>query len=185
MNRAIIVVDMIKDNLHDCTKPGIGQQAMLMIPRLKRLLEKAREKGWCVIYACDSFCPEDFMFKSKIKPHAIRGTSGVEVIDELRPQRGDIVLEKRSMSSFFRTDLDLTLRFREIELVGVTGISTPYCILLTALDAVANGFRSAIIEDCCAAHKEEIHLATLNIYRKNTIYPLFRIMKADEFLEEN
>jgi len=149
MKRAIIVVDMIKDNIHDYTKPGISQQAMLIVPRLKKLLEKAHEKGWSVIYACDSFCPEDFMFKSQMKPHALRGTSGVEVIDELCPQHGDIILEKRSMSSFFRTDLDLTLRYRGIELLGITGISTPYCILLTALDAVANGFKATIIEDCC------------------------------------
>lgn len=185
MNRAIIVVDMIKDNIHDYTKPGIGQQAMLIVPRLKQLLEKAHEKGWSVIYACDSFCPEDFMFKGQMKPHALRGTSGVEVIDEICPQQGDIILEKRSMSSFFRTDLDLTLRYRGIELLGITGISTPYCILLTALDAIANGFKATIIEDCCAAHKEEIHQATLNIYRKNPFYHLFRIMKAEEFLAEN
>ncbi|MBC7105331.1 MAG: cysteine hydrolase [Firmicutes bacterium] len=179
---AIIVVDMIKDNLKDETRPGIGQQAAIIIPRLQFLLSEARRRGWTVIYACDSFMPEDFIFRGRMVPHALRGTPGVEVVESLRPRAGDLVLEKRSMSAFFRTDLDLTLRYRGIEAVGVTGISTPYCVLLTALDAVANGFRATIVEDCCAAHKEEVHRATLEIYRRSPLYPLFRVLTAEEFL---
>lgn len=185
MSRAVIVVDMLKDNLGDVSRPGIGQQAAAMLPRLQWLLASARDMGWRVIYACDSFFPEDFIFRGRMKAHALRGTPGAGIIDSLCPQPGDLVLEKRLFSAFARTDLDLTLRYKGIEEVGVTGISTPYCVLLTALDAVGNGFRAAILEDCCAAHKEEVHRVTLDIYRQNPLYPLLRVIKAEDFLAEN
>lgn len=184
MKRAVIVVDMLVDNIGDAARPGIGRQVAVMLPKLQWLLAGARERGWLVVYACDSFFPEDFIFRGRMKPHALRGTPGAAVIEALHPQPRDLVLEKRLFSAFARTDLDLTLRYKNIEEVGITGISTPYCVLQTALDAVGNGFRASILEDCCAAHNEQVHLATLEIYRKNPLHPLLRVVRAEEFLEE-
>lgn len=184
MKRAVIVVDMLVDNIGDTARPGIGQQAAAMLPKLQWLLAVARERGWPVVYACDSFFPEDFIFRGRMQPHALRGTPGAAVVELLRPQPQDLVLEKRLFSAFARTDLDLTLRYKNIEEVGITGVSTPYCVLQTALDAVGNGFRAAILEDCCAAHSAEVHRATLEIYRKNPLYPLLRVVGAEDFLAE-
>lgn len=56
--------------------------------------------------------------------------------------------------------------------------------MLTAMDGLSHGFKAVIVEDCAAAHKPEIHRATLDLYRKTGMYPLLRIMKLDEILAE-
>ncbi|NIM58477.1 MAG: isochorismatase family protein, partial [Candidatus Aminicenantes bacterium] len=106
MKKAVIVVDMQKDN--------VGRFCKEIIPNIKFLIEKAREKGILVIYACDSRYREDSLFKRVgMSPHTIRGTEGAKVIEELNPKATDVVVEKRMLSAFFGSDLDFTLREKE------------------------------------------------------------------------
>jgi len=179
---AVIVVDMIKDNVKTNLHTGISGEAHRIIPHLQQLLAAARQKKLLVVYANDSFYPTDILFRGKMKPHALRGTPGVEVIDELKPEPGDIVIEKRRMSAFFKTDLDITLRDNGVERVAVAGIATPFCVLLTALDALSNGFESILLEDCCAASPPDYHTACLNIYRKSLLGELFQVLQWQEYL---
>lgn len=182
MSYAVIVVDMLKDDINTEEHFGISLEAKKIIPNIQRLLEDTRKKGMIVIYACDSFMPEDFFFKGRMKPHSLRGTEGGKVVDELAPQKGDYVIEKRRMSSFFKTDLDITLHELDIDTIVVTGIATQYCVLLTALDGIQNGFKTIILEDCCASHKPELHERVINNYRKTPFDPLWQIKKLEEFL---
>lgn len=173
---AVIVVDMVQDNVNTQLHTGINGEAGKIIPNLQRLLVTARQKDLLVVYANDSFYPTDVIFRGKMKPHALRGTAGVQVIAELKPQYGDIIVEKRRMSAFFKTDLDITLRDNGVERVAVAGIATPFCVLLTALDALSNGFKAVILEDCCAAYPPEDHLNCLNLYRRGLLGEYFQIM---------
>jgi len=179
---AVIIVDMVKDNVKTDSFQGISGEARKIIPGLQRLLAAARRKNLLVVYANDSFYPTDIFFRGKMKPHALRGTPGVEVIAELKPERGDVVVEKRRMSAFFKTDLDITLRENGVKRVAVAGIATPYCVLLTALDALCYGLKSIILEDCCAAYPPENHHACLNIYRTDLFGEYFQIMRMQEYL---
>jgi len=184
MRFAIIIVDMVKDNLREEDQSPITREALPIIPRINHLLQQGRSMGIPVIFACDSFLPGDFIFKGKMKPHAIRGTQGAEVADQLDEQEGDIILPKRRFSAFFKTDLDQTLRTWDVDTVAVAGITTNVCVLMTAMDALCHDFRSILLEDCCAAHKREVHETTLENYRKFALFPLFRIMTSEEFLGE-
>lgn len=179
---ALIVVDMLRDNIETQEHSAIATEARKIIPNIKKLIAYARQEKMPVIYACDSFLEGDLLFQGRMQPHALRGTEGAQVIDELRPAAGEMVLEKRSMSAFFRTDLDLTLRTFGVDGILVTGISTAVCVLLTAFDAVASGFRAVIVEDCCAAHKPEVHDTVLNLYRKSGIYPVLKVANLEELL---
>jgi len=183
MKDAVIVVDMVKDNVNTSLHTGISGEARKIIPNLQSLLATARQKGFLVVYANDSFYPTDVIFRGRMKPHALRGTAGVQVITELKPEPGDIILEKRRMSAFFKTDLDITLRDNGVERVAVAGITTPFCVLLTALDALCYGFKTVILEDCCTAYPPEDHLACLNIYRKDLFGEYFRILKMPEYFQ--
>lgn len=179
---AIIVVDMVKDNVNTDLHTGISGEAVKIIPGLQRLLAAARKKDVLVVYANDSFYPTDIIFRGKMKPHALRGTPGVEVISELAPEPGDIILEKRRMSAFFKTDLDITLRDNGVERVAVTGIATPFCVFLTAMDAFCNGFKTVILEDCSTAYPPADHQNCLNLYRRGLFGDYFRIVTAEEYL---
>jgi nicotinamidase/pyrazinamidase len=184
MQPAIIIVDMIKDNLPEEDKFPVTKEARPIIPRINHLLSEGREQGMPVIFACDSFLPEDFIFKGKMKPHALRGQPGSEVTELLDVHKGDVILPKRRFSAFFKTDLDQTLRTWGCDTVAIGGITTNVCVLMTAMDALCHDFKAVLLEDCCAAHKKEVHESTLENYRNFALYPLFRIMTSKEFLAE-
>jgi nicotinamidase-related amidase len=184
MRPAIIIVDMVKDNFREENQYPITREAKPLIPRITHLLQRGREKGIPIIFACDSFLREDFIFTGKMKPHSIRGTEGAEVTDLLEVQEGDCVLPKRRFSAFFKTDLDQTLRTWQCDTVAVAGITTNFCVLLTAMDALCYDFSAILLEDCCAAHRREVHDTTIDNYRKSALFPLFRILTSHEFLQE-
>ena len=184
MRPAIIIVDMVKDSFREEHQLPITQEAQPIIPRINHLLHQGRGLEIPIIFACDSFLPDDFIFKGKMKHHSIRGTEGAEVTDLLEVQEGDIILPKRRFSAFFKTDLDQTLRTWNCDTVVVGGISTNVCVLMTAMDALCYDFSAILLEDCSAAHKREVHETTIENYRKFALYPLFRIMTAEEFLYE-
>jgi nicotinamidase/pyrazinamidase len=184
MKPAVIVVDMLNDNVHGAGAGPVREAALAIVPAVNRLLGAAHAHGWPVCLACDSFLPDDFIFRGKMKPHALRGTPGCAPIPELDRAAGDEVLYKRRFSAFFKTDLDQTLRLRGVDTALVVGIATNFCILATAFDAVCNDFSAVMVEDACAAAKPEWHEATLSCFRRNILHPLLRVMKVDEVLVE-
>lgn len=179
MRPSVIVVDMIIGNL---TKDD-GEETKILEP-LRVFLDEARKLKIPVVFACDSFLEDDFIFKGRMERHAIRGTDGVKPHPHLGPLPTDIVLEKRRFSAFFKTDLDQTLRTLGIDTVLICGINTHFCVLATAFDALSNDFRAIILEDLCASFKREVHERTLELYRNNALYPLFRVMRSRDFLKE-
>ncbi|MFH1135968.1 MAG: isochorismatase family cysteine hydrolase [Pseudomonadota bacterium] len=182
MKAAILVIDLVQDVFW--RESPLSRAALEMIPRLNAFLAESRDLGAKVIFATDSFLEGDFIFQGRMKPHAIRGTKGAEPAEQVERLPEDVWLPKRRFSAFFKTDLDQTLRLWGMDLVAVTGVTTNICVLSTALDAVANDFRSVIIEDLCAATSLEIHRSTLDIYRRMPLDPLFRLMTAAAFLGE-
>jgi nicotinamidase-related amidase len=150
--KAVIVVDMQKDN--------VGRYCQPIIPNVKLLLRAARGK---VIFACDSRYPDDFIFKSGHPLRTIRGTEGVKVIDDLEPGAGDLFIEKRMLSAFFGTDLDFTLRQKGIKTLIVTGVATWACVLKTVFDAAELGYEVIVPADCCASPAPEGHEAALKV----------------------
>ena len=180
---AVIVVDMLRDNIEVPPPVGIGEEGRRIVPNIKRLLKFARRKGLLIIFANDSFLPEDFIFQgTRIKPHCLAGTEGAQVISELEPQDSDLVLPKRRFSAFWGTGLEKLLRERGVDTIAVTGVSTPFCVLTTALDGICHDFRVIILKDCCAAYRREAHEAVVNLYRRTAVYPLLQVMTSEQFL---
>ncbi len=182
MRPALVIVDMLVDNLKTGKHTGIEREGMAIVPAIRRAAEAFRRQGLPVVYANDSFLPGDFLFGGRMPPHSLRGTPGAEVIPELAPEPGDHVLPKRRFSGFFKTDLDQTLRTLGADTVAVAGITTPFCVLATALDAVANDFGAVILEDASAAHKPQVHRQCLELYRKGPLWPLLRVETVDDLL---
>ena len=152
-----------------------------MIPRLKDIINKCRKEGIQIIFANDSYIENDWMF-SFMEKHAVRVTDEVKVIKELEPEKGDIIVEKRRFSAFFRTDLDITLRELGVDTVAVGGINTHVCVLSTIFDSISLDFHTILLHDCCASPKMDIHDFIVKIYRK--YLPGLKIMSGEEFLSE-
>jgi nicotinamidase/pyrazinamidase len=179
---AVIIVDMLRGNY---SKERTGEkEEEKIIPLVRNFLRACRRLGIPVIFACDSFLEDDFIFRGRMKPHAIRGTSGTKPLPELEPQGKDIILEKRRFSAFFKTDLDQTLRTMQVDTVVVGGVNTHFCVLATAFDAICNDFNTVLLEDLSAAYKREIHQTFMDAYRYSAIYPMFRVTTSTAFLSE-
>jgi nicotinamidase/pyrazinamidase len=181
---AIIVVDMLKDNLKESSRNPYYGEGKAIIPNVQRLLGEGRKKRFPVVFACDSFLEGDFIFKGRMKVHSLRGTPGAEVIDDLKPEPKDIILPKRRFSAFFKTDLDQTLRMLGVDTIVVTGITTEVCVLMTIMDGLSHDFSAIILEDCTASRNKEFHQRCLSLYRDFALDPLLRIMTLEEFLKE-
>ncbi|MBI5572368.1 MAG: cysteine hydrolase [Desulfomonile tiedjei] len=181
---ALIVVDMVKDNVNTQGHGHMDLEAQKIIPPILELTRAFRRSGNRVVFACDSFMEGDFIFKGRMRPHAIRGTGGDHPIDELEMQPQDLFLPKRRMSAFYKTDLDQTLRTWGVHTVAVCGIVTNVCVLLTALDAIQNDFRSVVISDACACHEREIHETTIRLYEGFVLAPIFRTVTVPEVVSE-
>ena len=184
MKFAVIVVDMLKDSFEGPPNHPIIKEFQSIIPKIKFLLEEARKLEGLIVFACDSYFKEDFLFRGKMPPHAVRGTQGAEVIDDLEVKSGDIVLPKRRFSAFFKTDLDMTFRTLGIDTIAVAGLTTEICVLATALDGLCNDFYSVIISDCSTTRTRNVHEAIISTYSRFPTYPTFRVRTAEEFLIE-
>ncbi len=181
---ALIIVDMVKDNVNTQSHGMIDVEATKLIPKILTLSDAFRSTQNKVVFGCDSFMPNDFIFGGRMRPHAIRGSGGDHPISELKMQPEDIFVPKRRMSSFYKTDLDQTLRLLGVHTVAVCGIVTNVCVLFTAFDAIQNDFNAIVVSDASACHKKEIHEATLQIYDNFALQPLFRIMNSNEVIDE-
>jgi len=181
---AFIIIDMVKDNFDESKKLPIIKFAKRIIDPINKLIAEFRKRNWPIVFSTDAFEKDDFIFKGKMKPHSLKGTKGAEVIDELDKRPEDLWLPKPRFSAFFKTDLDRWLRERGITLCALGGITTNFCVLATAMDSICHNFKTVLLEDCCAAATEEIHKNILNCYRKNPLYPLFKVCTSSELLKE-
>lgn len=150
MKDALLVIDM----LNDFVLPGAPLEVpatRVILPALQARLASARTRGVPVIFVCDAHRPDDPEFsRMNWPPHAVKGTPGAQVVEQLAPLETDPVVEKFSYSGFHHTGLEGILQSRGIEHLVLTGCVTNICILYTAYEAVVRGYRVTVPADCVA-----------------------------------
>ncbi len=174
---AILVVDMLNDFVSGKLKCDRAQR---IIPNLRKLAATARKADVPVIYCNDSHLKSDFELKVWGE-HAMRGTKGAEVIPELKPEKEDYDVPKRTYSCFFETELDTILRAHDAREIVITGLHTNICDRHTTADAFFRGYTPIIPDDGVDAMDEQSHLQGLD-YLKN-VYGA-RIVKAEDVLRK-
>ena len=93
----------------------------------------------------------------------IRGEYGHDIVDELAPAPGEVVLDKPGKGSFYATDLELMLRNRGIKSLIVTGVTTEVCVHTTVREANDRGFECLVLADCCGSYFPEFHEVALRM----------------------
>ncbi len=162
MKKAIIVVDMINDFVTG--KLG-SLRAQKIIPNIAALLKKARKQGIPVIYLRDAHTKTDREMDIWGE-HAMKGTGASEIVPELKPEKNDIVIEKRWYSGFVDTELPSVLKKLGVDTLIILGVSTDICVQNNVGHAYFSGYKTIVPQDCTASIDEEAHEQAIK-YMKN------------------
>ncbi|MCW2888221.1 MAG: hypothetical protein QOE54_3721 [Streptosporangiaceae bacterium] len=138
-----------------------------MLANTGRLVAAARAAGVTIVHAPISFAPgyneitshPYGILKGVVDSNAfVKGGWGAEIIDELAPQEGDIVVEgKRGLDTFASTNLDFILRSKGIKTIALGGFLTNCCVESTMRTGYENGYQVITLQDCLAATSVEEH----------------------------
>jgi nicotinamidase-related amidase len=164
---AILVLDMLNDFIKGSLK---CERALEVIPNISTLLNVARKNHIPIFYCVDEHLPTDTYELDLWGPHAMKGTVGQQIIDELKPLKNDSIITKRTYSAFDRTTLDKSLvrvyDGKGVDTIIITGVHTHICGKHTSYDAFTRGLKIIIAEDGTQAFSAEDHVSGLEYIRK-------------------
>ena len=166
-------------------QPFFDRMKSTVIPNTKELIDACRRKGVEVIYAriaCHKTDGRDRSLSQK-KPGfnyllLPKDEHDGQVVPELAPDPGDIVIIKTTDSALTGTNLRLMLRNMEIKDIIVAGIFTDQCVSSTVRSLADESFGVVVVDDCCAAATTELHESELKII--NMIY--CHVVSKDEVM---
>ena len=168
---ALLIIDMQRDFVLPGA-PLCVAGALPSVPVVRRLLDRARDRGWPVFHVVREHAP-DGGDAEPCRRHLFRagggvcvaGTTGAAVVDELTPLPGERKLGKTPLKGFYRTSLEDELRALGISTVLVAGTQYPNCVRGTAVDALYRDFRVIVVSDACSAQTPEVAEANIRDMR--------------------
>jgi nicotinamidase-related amidase len=180
---ALMLIDMQRDFLEpDGFGELLGNDVSLLarvVEPLAAVLAAARANNMMIVHTREghrpdlSDCPPSKLARGHLDvgigspgPRGrilVRGEVGHDIIDELAPMPGEVVLDKPGKGSFYATDLELILRNAGIKSLIVTGVTTEVCVHTTVREANDRGFECLVLEDCCGSYFPEFHRVALEM----------------------
>jgi nicotinamidase-related amidase len=180
---ALVVIDMQRDFL----LPGgfgetLGNDVSLLqkvVPPLAEVLAAARASGMLVIHTREghladlSDCPPAKLQRGKPSQRIgdqgalgrilIRGEYGHDIIDELAPIDGEVVIDKPGKGAFYATELQEVLEKTGITHLIVTGVTTEVCVHTTVREANDRGYDCLVLSDCVGSYFPEFQRVGLEM----------------------
>jgi len=143
-----------------------------VVPNSKRLADAFRALGAPVVYVTYGCLLPDFsdaplqMREWLIATNNRVGAKEHEIVAEIAPQPGDLVLNKSSMGAFASTGIDSLLRNKGVRNIVVTGVSTNNCVGMTAMEASDRQFGVVIASDATGTCSDAMQHATETTFRR-------------------
>jgi len=182
-NTALIIIDMQRDFLEEggyMSSMGYSLKAARgCIGPVKAILEKMRKLGFHIIHTREGHRPNlsdcqpvkhwrslnlsDFGIgiKGPLGALLVRGEPGWDIIDELKPLKDEVVIDKPGKGAFYATDLENILRTLNIQNIVMVGVTTDVCVHTTLREANDRGFECLVINDATAAAEAGVHWSAI------------------------
>jgi nicotinamidase-related amidase len=169
---ALLVIDMQRDFVEPGGFRGDARQrrepAARGDPPLQQVLAATRNAGMAVIHTREGHRPDltdcppaklnrgnptlrigDTGPKGRIR---VRGEYGHDIIDELAPRAGEVVIDKPGKGSFYATGLHELLAVARVSSLVVTGVTTEVCVHTTVREANDRGYECLVLSDCVGSY---------------------------------
>ena len=182
---ALVVIDMQRDFL---LPGGFGEslgndvdQLLKVVPPLAALIAAARASGVMVIHTREghrsdlSDCPPAKLSRGapskrigdagKYGRILIRGEYGHDIVDELAPIEGELVIDKPGKGAFYATELQDVLVGAGISQLLVTGVTTEVCVHTTTREANDRGYECLVVSDCVGSYFPEFQRIGLEMIK--------------------
>ena len=143
----------------------------IVVPNIVRLHEACRSAEVPLIHvrimgrAGDG---SDFSWRFKELGYLVPpGTKDAEILSELSPRDGEVIINKTTAGAFNSTEIDSIMRRMGIDTLIVAGVTTNSCVETTVRDAGDRDYRVIVVEDGCAAMDHEEHESSLRFLHRN------------------
>lgn len=177
---ALVVIDMQRDFL----EPGGFGEALgndvrrlaRIVPTVAQLLALARTRRWPVVHTREGHrpdladCPESKLERGNpplrigergpMGRLLIRGEPGWEIVPELSPLSGELVIDKPGKGMFYATDLEDRLHRLGVRQLVVAGVTTEVCVQTSLREANDRGFDCLLVRDATASYFPQFEEAT-------------------------
>ena len=177
---ALVVIDMQRDFL---LPGGFGESLGNDVAQLRRTIEPLaalltawRARSMPIIHTREghkpdlSDCPPAKLKRGPMIGQAgkfgkilIQGEYGHDIIDELKPIDGEIVIDKPGKGAFYATEMSETLEKLNIKSLVVTGVTTEVCVHTTVREANDRGYECLVLADCVGSYFPEFQRAGLQM----------------------
>ena len=169
---ALVIIDMQRDFV----EPGgfgaaLGNDVSLLqaaIEPTRALLDAWRRKGWPVVHTRESHVPDlsdcppakrergnPALRIGDLGPMGrllVRGEPGCQIVAELAPVAGEIVIDKPGKGAFYDTPLQGDLRRLGVTQLVFAGVTTEVCVQSTMREANDRGYECLIVEEATASY---------------------------------
>ena len=129
-----------------------------VIPNMRRIQNAARKAGVEVMYTTIESLTRDGRDRSldyKITGFNVpKGSWDGKVIDQISPEKDEIVLPKSSSSVFVSTHIDYVLRNLGVKQLVISGLITDQCVESAVRDACDLGYLVTQITDACLTYSQ-------------------------------
>lgn len=156
--------------------------AQRAIGPIKTVTTAARAKGCKVIYIVHTYAPDlcdsggagspNWYKERSLRDYhehpewrdklIIQGTWGAQVVDALKPEAGDVLIEKPKYSAFYGTKLDTILKTCGIRYLLFTGVTTNICVETSIRDAYNLEYFSVLVSDGTASIPPDLRETTIH-----------------------